>query len=48
MIVLVKRNLSDEKPMHFKGIGVNKNGAKIAASKCALRELKKRNIISDK
>ena len=45
--VLVFRSLTDDKPMHFRGLGLNKISAKMAASKCALRELKKRKIIND-
>ena len=44
-IVVVSKTLSESKPMHFKGIGRNKFSAKLAASKCALREMKRRKII---
>jgi len=44
-VVVVSKTLSDSKPMHFRGIGRNKLSAKLAASKCALREMKRRKII---
>ena len=44
-MVVVSKTLSDSKPMQFKGIGRNKLSAKLAASKCALREMKRRKII---
>ena len=44
-IVVVSKTLSDSRPMHFRGIGKNKLSAKLAASKCALREMKRRKII---
>ena len=45
-MVVVSKTLSESsKPMHFKGIGRNKLSAKLAASKCALREMKNRKII---
>ena len=46
-VVVVSRTLSDNQPLHqhFKGIGRNKDSAKLAASKCALREMKRRKII---
>ena len=44
-IVVVSKTLSESKPMHFRGIGRNKLSAKLAASKCALREMKRRKII---
>ena len=37
--LLFQKTLSDIKPMQFKGIGQNKLSAKLAASKCALREV---------
>jgi hypothetical protein len=36
---------ADIKPMHFRGIGPNKKTAKLAAAKCAIHEMKRRNII---
>ena len=44
--VTVKRNDHDD-PLTFRGIGPNKNLAKLAASKCALRNLKCLGIIED-
>ena len=40
-MVVVSKTLSDIKPMQFKGIGQNKLSAKLAASKCVLREVAK-------
>ena len=45
MVVVSKPLSESSKPMHFKGIGRNKLSAKLAASKCALREMKNRKII---
>ena len=46
--IIVRVYKTEDDPMRFKGIGLNKKAAKVAAAKCAIRELKKRGIISDK
>ena len=43
--IIVRVYKTDDDPMRFKGIGLNKKAAKVAAAKCAVRELKRRGII---
>ena len=45
--IIVRVYKTEDDPMRFKGIGLNKKAAKVAAAKCAIRELKKRGIISN-